>query len=878
MAAYAALVSLLNTVDHIQSQPHLSNCFVQNQIESLTKTVHSLLDFLEHYTSHGDLESQITSAADAAEDVIESHIVDQILARSTENRSLSLLDLQKIIEEMNSVEEKAMKVKQERGFKDLQRTYSTPAPSISLAGKTTMVGFEDYVERVMYLLTNDERKRQIIPITGMGGIGKTTLARNIYEKLNIGPHFDLYAWVTVSQEYSVRKILFEILSCLGESTREMIEKTEVELSVKLHKTLTNSRYLVIVDDIWSIDAWDAIKFYLPDNFNKSRMIVTTRQLDVANYFSSSALALNFLDYGKSWKLFCHNAFGQLGCPFDELVTIGNEIVRKCMGLPLSLAVIGGLLGKSSKTPEDWEIVANDISSALESAGDSQYQNLFSVSYNYLPACLKPCFLYLGIFQEDHEIRVSRLIKLWIAEGLLKPDKEQNLEDVAKGFVQDLIDRNLILAGSFGSNGKLKTCKVHDLLREICIRVVEKEKFLCITRVLDTPRDLNMERRIINLGTTGVNNYSRGVFDTFESTSLARSLICESPALLPFKSRLLRVLVEAYSDSLADTFKQVNLRFLAYESVRAPIGWVSTYELPSSISLLWNVQTIIIDRSVEKVVAPSEIWEMRQLRHLEFYRVWLPDPPPRDEEDGFVLQNLQTVKTVLDFKCSEEVCKRMHNIRKLQISYDDFSKEGQESSRYCLYNVFHFGKLESLSCCFNIVPNRDDLLQNLKFPRSLKKLVLQYCELQWEDLTVIGSLPHLEVLKLKHEAVRGHNWDVEGEFIRLKFLEIDSIYLIYWVAEDSHFPVLEKLVLGGLYKLDEIPSGMAEIPTLQSISVVECSVSAAISAISILDEKVKNGDEGLQVRIGFREKQESEEFKEKVDLCGFTRRKFQVDLV
>ncbi|XP_057780113.1 putative late blight resistance protein homolog R1A-10 [Salvia miltiorrhiza] len=874
MAAYAALVSLLNTVDNIQNHPHLSHCFLHKQIQTLTAKLDSLLAFVEKYTSqsHGELESQIASASHAAEDAIESHIVDHILAGSAENTPPSLLDLQKSIQEMDSIEEK---LKAETRSEDLQPTYSTPAPpsteAVTARKSTTMVGFEEYWEEVMDKLTSDQRQRQIIPITGMGGIGKTTLARNVYENATIVQCFDVRGWVTVSQDYSVRKILFEILSSLGESTREMDERTEYELSEKLHKTLFGRKYLVVLDDIWSIDAWKRVQFFLPDNYNKSRMIVTTRQSDVAKEFSDSALVLQLLGEDESWELFCHKAFGQRDCP-SELEGVGREIVRRCKGLPLSVAVIGGLLRRSSMTRSYWEIVAEDISSALDSAGDSQYQNLLSLSYSYLPACLKPCFLYLGIYPEDHEFRVSRLIKLWIAEGLLKPNKEQNLEEIARGFIKDLVDRNLILVCSLGSNGKLKTCRIHDLLRDICIRVVEKEKFLSIitTRVHDAPRDMNMERRIVNHG-----RYSPGgVLDTLESTSLARSLIFQSPALLPFKSRMMRVLVEAYGDSLAPTFQQVNLRLLAYESVRAPFGWIRTYELPPSVSLLWNVQTLIVDRSIDKVVAPSEIWEMQQLRHLEFYRIWLPDPPP--SEGGCVLQNLRTVKTALDFKCSEEVCKRTPNIRKLKIFYQDFSEETRESS-HCLHNICSFNRLESLSCCFHTVPNHDVLLQSLKFPSSLKKLVLQYCELHWDDLTIIGALPHLEVLKLKYQAVRGHEWcPVEEGFARLKFLEVDSCYLIKWDADDSCFPVLETLVLGGLYKLDEIPADMADIATLQRVCVVECSVSAAISALRILEQKLENEEDDLRVRIGFREKAELEEFKEKVKFYDLSDLSFQVD--
>lgn len=109
--------------------------------------------------------------------------------------------------------------------------------------------------------------------------------------------------------------------------------------------------------------------------------------------------------------------------------------------------------------------------------------ILSLSYSHLTPCLKPCFLYLGIFPEDHEINVSQLIKLWVAEGFLLPNKpktEKSLEDVAE---KDLVHRNLVL---LSLNGKLKTCGIHDLLRDLCLKVAEKEKFFGVVRELDAP--------------------------------------------------------------------------------------------------------------------------------------------------------------------------------------------------------------------------------------------------------------------------------------------------------------------------------------------------------------------------------------------------------
>ncbi|KAL9170727.1 hypothetical protein ABFS82_04G165400 [Erythranthe guttata] len=218
MAAYAALVSLINVLDHIQIHPRISNCFDKGQMESLSDHLNFLLDSVEITHSRGVvseeyevLEGQITSAAYSAEDVIESHVVDQI-----HSGSISFLDLQTVIQDMDYVKYKVVNFKEERRFKDRQKgpTYSLHAPPItsSCSGKSKMVGFDEELSQLLDALTGQQSSLQVISIVGMGGIGKTTLARNVYENRLIMKHFDICTWATISQEYSVKDIFSKLLS------------------------------------------------------------------------------------------------------------------------------------------------------------------------------------------------------------------------------------------------------------------------------------------------------------------------------------------------------------------------------------------------------------------------------------------------------------------------------------------------------------------------------------------------------------------------------------------------------------------------------------------------------------------------------------------
>ncbi|XP_057780138.1 putative late blight resistance protein homolog R1A-10 [Salvia miltiorrhiza] len=497
MAAYAALVSVMNIIEQMMSHPRLSIVFDKKQIESLGEKADGLLDFITNTNIDGgskqasDLESQIASAAHAAEDVIESHIFDQIHAGSS--HGCSLLDLQQIIEEMDGIMRKGAELKEKWRAREEQAAHGDvdvveEKQPLTTTGKASPVGLEDDVIHIMDKLTIHQSKQLIISIVGMGGTGKTTLALNVYENSLIQRHFDIRAWATVSQQYSAHEIFSKLLSSIGQSG------SGNDLGVKLHQTLCGRRYLIVLDDIWSVEAWDEVRLYFPDNGNGSRIVLTTRLSDVASDCgSSSCITMKPLKKDQSWVLFCRNAFQQEHCPYPQLESVGNKIVRLCRGLPLSIVVIGGFLLKSPRTVGFREDVAKNIKSIPTSTEKQEILDVLSLSYSHLPPHLKPCFLYMGIFEEDREIRASRIIKLWVAEGFIKPKRAQMLEEIAEGYLNDLVDRNLVLVGRYRYNGKIRSCRLHDLIRDLCLKVSEKDKFFYAKRALG---NMTEERRFI----------------------------------------------------------------------------------------------------------------------------------------------------------------------------------------------------------------------------------------------------------------------------------------------------------------------------------------------------------------------------------------------
>ncbi|KAL8466257.1 hypothetical protein ACS0TY_035389 [Phlomoides rotata] len=816
------------------------------------------------YSSEADaLEMRIADAAYAAEDAIESHIMDQIHGGQRififfkKKKRISSVDfyqgLQRVLEDMDSLNKEVIEIKERMVVQhQLHRSSSISGGTLrsSSTGKnTTMVGFDDVLLEIMDKLTRGELDRHIIPIVGMGGIGKTTLARNLYAKPLIIEHFDICAWATISQEYDTREILSDILSQFKKEGRG--GSTENELGEMLYKHLWGRRYLIVMDDMWSIEAWDKVKIFFPDNKNGSRIMITTRLSNLAFQLTRSYnFQMQFLDEDESWNLFCKIVFGKDDCSI-ELEEIGKKIVKNCQGLPLSIVVIGGLLKKYEGTREFWEYTLENItSSAINLEDDARCLQILYMSFKELPVHLKPCFLYMGIFQEDKKIRVSQLIKLWVAEGFLKPINGKSLEVVAEEYLMELIDRNLILVDKLGSNGNTKLCKIHDLLRDLCLREAQKQKFLCVIKLrnLSSTPSLNTERRIIIHGRTPEECDSPQVLNALQSASLARSLIVQYMSIN--FARALRsanlIFLRVFKVEKSGLF----FRFTEYELYN--LRYMSTEYLDTCLlqaNFYWNLQTLQAVSSFE--VMDSKIWMMPLLRHARLYFNSLPDPP----NGQIVLENLQTLSNVSISECREKVVEMFPNLKTLEI----YCRESDSESLHCFSNLGLLHKLEHLKCHFVPFYNahsftktfQRELQQNIAFPHSLKKLTLSGNPLHWEDITTkIGPLPHLQVLKLEQNAAAGADWVTdEGKFRSLKFLLIHSCDdFVNWMTDNTHFPRLEHLRLRFVDKLKEIPWGIGEIPTLESIELFGCSSSAVMSAKRILEEQEELGNEGLRLVI------------------------------
>ncbi|XP_019189977.1 PREDICTED: putative disease resistance protein At1g58400 isoform X10 [Ipomoea nil] len=336
------------------------------------------------------------------------------------------------MEDIDAVKEELVKIKDEyvlQGTPDVLPISEADSSQPASESHNKMIGRNKEFEIIKeMLIQHPSKKLEIVSIKGMGGIGKTTLAKQIYEDSSITSYFDKQAWVVASQHHSKRQMLLDLLGSKDDADKSSDE----DLSLRLYQSLKRQRYLVVMDDVWSVEAWDALKTCFPDDGNGSRVLLTTRFPEVANHTSSRSKddfshEMQFLKQSESWQLFYEKACKSRSAEFK---TIGRPVVEKCKGLPLAIIVIAGLFSKLN-TLDEWENTANALSSSSAATlDDEECSRILSLSYNHLPHNLKACFLYLGVFPEDHKIKANNLARLWLAEGLVKAFENESFDAVA----------------------------------------------------------------------------------------------------------------------------------------------------------------------------------------------------------------------------------------------------------------------------------------------------------------------------------------------------------------------------------------------------------------------------------------------------------------
>ncbi|KAM3323364.1 hypothetical protein P3S67_004515 [Capsicum chacoense] len=322
-----------------------------------------------------------------------------------------------------------------------------------LLEETELVGIENPRQQLIGWLVEDDPRLKVVSVMGMGGSGKTTLVKKVYEDAKAKKNFNSLAWITVSTSFKVEEVLKDMIQQLYDEVKQPAPVGLSTMSSNRLKTiakvfLQSRTYVLVFDDVWSIQAWEAIRYALPHVNNGSRVILTTRLLDVAFFCrietNGYVYEVKPLSTEESWILFCRKAFCGNSCP-SHLESISRNILKKCGGLPLAIVAIGGVLAtKNRNNIREWGMLNHSLGPELDSNNKFESMRIvLLLSFNNLPYYLKPCVLYLSIYPEDHLMERNTLIYRWIMEGFVKQKDRRTVEDVADGYLNELINRSLI---------------------------------------------------------------------------------------------------------------------------------------------------------------------------------------------------------------------------------------------------------------------------------------------------------------------------------------------------------------------------------------------------------------------------------------------------
>ncbi|KAH0657444.1 hypothetical protein KY289_026192 [Solanum tuberosum] len=684
------------------------------------------------------------------------------------------------------------------------------------------------------------------------GIIQTTLAYKVYNHKSVSSHFDLRAWCTVDQEYDEKKLLDKILNQVSDSNSKLSEN--IDVADKLRKQLYGKRYLIVLDDVWDTTTWDELTRPFLEAQKGSRIILTTREKEVALHgkLYTAPLDLRLLRSEESWELLEKWAFGNESCP-DELLDVGTEIAENCKGLPLVVDQIAGVIAGREKKKSVWLEVVNNLNSFILK-NEVEVMKVIEISYDHLPDRLKPCLLHFSSKPKDSATTIYELKAEWVAERFVEKIEMKSMEEVVKIYLDDLISSSLVII----EIGDDPTFQIHDLVHDVCLIKAREEKLFDLISS-SAPSDLLSRQITIDeeekepVGLNFVFSSNKKRHSGKHLYSLRINGNCLSDAFHLRHLRLLRYLEMDPSfinvkDSLLNEICMLNhLRFLC-------IG-TQVESLPLSFSNLWNLESLLLDNEGSTLVLLLRIWDLVKLRVLIVTACSFFD---MDADESILIAEdteLENLRILGQLKLSyskdtEDIFKRLPNLQMLKFelkeSWDYSTEQYWFPKLDCLTELEHlevdFKSSNTNASGSSAAINRP---WDFHFPSSLKRLWLKEFPLTSDSLYTIARLPNLEELSLYRTIIHGEEWNMgeKDTFKNLKYLELHQVTLARWEVGEESFPALERLELWRCHMLEEIPPSFGDIYSLKIITLVD-SLQLEDSALKIKEyaEDMRGGDE------------------------------------
>jgi len=750
-----------------------------------------------------------------------------------------------------------------------------------------LIGIDEPMDAVIEMLSVGNRhhstsgkETKIVSIVGFGGLGKTTLAKAVYDKVN--NQFDCCACVQVGQNPDLRKVLRDILIDLKPTnmTRAHVEKQlsfgylkefdERQLINELRLYLQGKRYFIVVDDIWQTSAWEVISCAFVDGNCGSRILTTTRNSQVSTEIDGEIYRMEELSYNNSRKLFYAKTFGgeERGPSSDELDNeVCETIIQKCRGVPLAIVTIAGALAR--KPTKEWSHLNNSIGFSSDDDKVENMKKILSFSCYDLPSHLRTCFLYLCVFPEEYFIEKNDLIFRWIDEGFIHVENGKDIFNVGCSYLDELINRNVLIPVEDKDSGLLKGCHVHDMLLRVIRQISNEEDFIV---ALDRKQRFtggqgNVRRLSLQMLETETNYKDMGRVRSFYA------IICFTKLIPPVSGfNVLRVLVLEFvigmdNYPIEHIAKLLHLRYIGLShtpvsKLPKQIGCLKFLqtlllddtgikELPASVRLLKQLMCLRVDVNTR---VPDWIGEMTSLLELEIYHDVVPD---------FVIEAFRVGEVErhrgVDNKCStRRFVKELGNLTNLRVLKTAITLQDKGQGRDFLQSLRKLNNIQDISVILpsefievDVIPEPGFALSsslrilellNLEFSKlpewmngeylpNLCQLKVVVTNVEEKDLRNLATLPKLQDLALV--AIRNHRLKLTicgcGGFQNLRLLRLTAPLQFV----QGSMPKLEKLTFPmTVFELKDanisFDLGLENLSSLQSLIVsIDCADACAM---------------------------------------------------
>ena len=679
-----------------------------------------------------------------------------------------------------------------------------------------VVGREDDVRKILdMLLAHDSDQFSVIPIVGMAGLGKTTLAQVIFNRYEAVQHFDLRIWVSVTVDFNYPRILEDIITSITHTNGDLAGLSMSIIEPRAVGLLAGKRFLLVLDDVWIVNyfQWEPLEKVLRHGERGSRVLVTSRTVKASDIMGAlDPYRLGFLPNHDCWGLFRSIAFKGSNSKLsdrtmEDLENIGMKIVAKCGGLPLAVKAMAGLL-RGNTDVNKWQKISNNDMMICK----AEKQNLLPalrLSYHYLPSRIKQCFAYCSIFPKGHVFDKKELIMLWMAEGFIQYTQLESPEETGSQYFDELLMRSFFQPASDQGTDKYM---MHDLIHELA-------------QLVSSPYSLQVKNSE-QLQHCSLSHKTRHV-------SLLGKDVEQPITQIVHKSKQLRMLVlfpSKHPKNIRNTLLDKTFQTLTHLRV-LDLSSSTISVLPESIEKLQLLRYLDLSKT-EITRLPDSICNLYNLQTLKLLECFLSQLPKHFAK----LINLRHLELDQSFWCAcTKLPPRMgsitglHNLHAFPIGCEKGYGIEELKGMIYLTGTLHVSKLENVAAAAAEEAKLEE-------KESLKKLILEWSSTD-RDIVAVGSSSHDEeimvldhlrpnsnLIELKICNFRGTRfplWMTDGWLQNLSTLSLNGCTNCKILQMLDQLPCLQKLYLKGMQELQELTAQSGKEMCLEKLKIVNC---------------------------------------------------------